>query len=153
MTTTAAPATIAPISDAEFGALAMVVLSKTLKQTSPPAAGDSVFEMPDGSVNATWPDDCVVHVRKESPLSRVVTVECALGLELGEWLLAKSGYRVFTMTERYSQDCVFQTTIYDEDTLEAAVRELVEMRAACSSGVAPEETLAYDFGAMRMDMD
>jgi hypothetical protein len=135
MTTTSAPATIAPISDAEFGALAMVVLSKTLKQTSPPAAGDSVFEMPDGSVNAMWPDDCVVRVRKLSPLSRFVTVQCVLGLELGEWLLAKKG-RVFTMTERDSEDCVFQTTIYEEDTLEAAVRELVEIRAACSPSLA-----------------
>jgi hypothetical protein len=58
-----------------------------------------------------------------------------LGLELGEWLLAKKG-RVFTMTERDSEDCVFQTTIYEEDTLEAAVRELVEIRAACSPSLA-----------------
>ncbi len=133
MTTTAAPATIAPISDAEFASLAMIVLSETLKQTSPPAAGDSVFEMPDGSVNATWPVGAGVRVWKQSPLSRVVTVQCVLGLELGEWLLAKSGYRVFTMTQRDSEDCVFQTTIYEEDTLQAAVQELVEMRAACSS--------------------
>jgi hypothetical protein len=151
MTTTTSAATIAPIRDAEFGAGAFAMLVQMMHQTSQVADGDSVHEWQDGSLNAVWPGFCVVHVSRESLVSRNVTVSCGVGFDVGTWLLAKGGE--LTVAEVDGADYEFCATVSDFASLERVMQELIELRAVCSSGVAPEEILAYDFGAMRMDMD
>jgi hypothetical protein len=150
MTTTAAPATITPIRDAEFGAGAFAMLVQMMHQTSQVADGDSVHEWQDGSLNVVWPGFCCVHVRRESLVSRNVTVSCGVGFDVGTWLLAKGGE--LTVAEVDGADYEFCATVSDFASLDRVMQELIELRAVCSSP-APEEILAYDFGAMRMDMD
>lgn len=150
MTTTTA-ATITPISDAEFGAGAFAMLAQVMHQTSQEVAGDHVWQLNDTVVRAYWTDDCVAEVRRESLVSRDVTVEGAVGFDVGTWLLAKRG--PFTVTDAGAGDYEFSATVSDFASLERVMQELIELRAVYSSGVVPEEILAFDLGAMRMSMD
>jgi hypothetical protein len=145
--TTTSDATFDPSRDAEFGADAFAMLSHIMHHTSQVAAGDRVSQLNDTLVRAYWADDCIVDVRRESLVSRDVTVVVSVGLDAGLWLLARKGS--FTVTDAGAEDYEFSAIVSDFASLDRVMQELIELRAVCSGVVVSEEILAFDFGAKR----